>query len=168
MSTYSAITSGEVDSDSPVTDTLMSRLWLNPMSVFECDASAPATLLPTVLLGTMTTTSGASQSLSSLVLTPYKYLMFFWNGVSRSAGGGSVGVGAATGIMQSTTAAADTVSGIVFVELATGLGVSVSAESGSGQGVKVGATGYSTATTSVSVVTSGTFDLGSVKVYGCK
>lgn len=168
MSTYSAPTTGEVDSDSPQTSTLFSKLAFNPLAIAEADASVPGTLLPTVYLGTFTTTSGSTVTISSLVLTPYKYLLLVCNGVSGTAISTSMGVGSVSSLTQTTTAAANTISGLIFVELATGLGIGMTAETGGNQGVKIGATGYSTATTSVSVTSTGTFDAGSVRMYGCK
>ena len=169
MTTYSAIANSEVDGDSPITDTLMTRLRDNAIAMGEADTSVPTNLLPIGFLGTITTTSGSSQSLSSLTLTNYKFLLFVWNAVSASnAGTVTMGIGAATACMQSPTGAAITLSGMAWVELATGLVVSASAESSGGNGTKIGATGYSTATTSVAVNTSGTFDAGSVRVYGLK
>lgn len=169
MTTYAAITNGELDAESPATDTLWQRFRDNPLAVFENDASAPVALLPIVLLGTLTTTSGASQTLSSLVLTPYKFLIFSWNAVSQSAFGGAIGIGPLTTAMASlTTVHTNTVSGIAFVDLANGVLTAMSVETGGTTKISAGASGYSTATTSVSVNTSGTFDAGSVRVYGAK
>lgn len=169
MTTYSAVTAGEIDSDSPVTDTLVGKLANNPIAIAEGDPSVPSNLLPMALLGTLTTTSGSTQTLSGLTLTNYKFLIFVWNGVSQNATGGTFSVGGATGCMVSLTgAASNTVSGMAWVELATGLLLAVSAETGSTTKTAIGASGYSTATTSVSVSTSGTFDAGSVNVYGQK
>lgn len=169
MTTYTAITSGEVDSDSPITDTLLQRLRDNPIAIAEGDASVPSNLLQTLLLGTLTTTSGSTQTLSSLTLTPYKFLLMVWNAVSQSATGGSFGVGAASAVMTPLSGVAtNTVSGFALVELATGIVTGASAETGGTNSVRVGATGYTTATTSVSVSTSGTFDAGSVRIYGIK
>jgi hypothetical protein len=41
MTTYTAILDGEVDSDSPLTDTLMTRWRDNPIAIAEGDATAP-------------------------------------------------------------------------------------------------------------------------------
>ena len=173
MTTYTAIANSEVDGDSPITDTLMSRLRDNAIAMGEADPSVPSNLLPIGFLGTITTTSGSSQSLSGLTLTNYKFLLFVWNAVSQNATGGTFGIGAATACMNVLSAsAANGISGLAWVELSTGIVVSASTEVASGIGsggtIKVGATGYSTATTSVAVNTSGTFDAGSVRVYGLK
>lgn len=168
MTTYSAITAGEIDSDSPITDTLAGKWANNPIAIAEADATVPANLLPTVLLGTLTTTSGSTQTLSSLTLTPYKFLIFAFNAVSQ-VGAASISVGAASSVTQTLTTGAESVSGLVWVDLATGLALGATKETGSANGaVLTGATGYSTATTSVSVSTSNTFDGGSVRIYGVK
>jgi hypothetical protein len=116
------------------------------------------------LLGTLTTTSGTSQTLSSLVLTSYKFLRLVFNGVSGTSTGtfsfGSFQVSQAN-------AAGDAWIGIVDVDLATGIG---SANIGNAAGAstpRVGSTGYTTASTSVALtVGAGNFDAGSVAVYG--
>jgi hypothetical protein len=167
MTTYSAVASGEVDSDSPVTDTLMGKLANNPVAIAEADSSVPLSLLPTVLLGTMTTTSGSSKTISSLVLTPYKFLLFSLNAVSTTSAGVACTVGSA-GDTEALTGPPNTISGTVLVDLTTGFATAMTHETGGNRGVKVGATGYTTATTSVVVSTSATFDAGSIKVYGLK
>lgn len=122
------------------------------------------------LLGTLTTTSGTTQTLSGLVLTNYKQLVFEWNGVSHNGSSQTYRIGA--GVV--TAAAIDTVSvfGRSTVELATGIVTSqlarVSALPASTADDTVAQTGYSTATTSVSVSVSGAgpLDGGSVRIYG--
>jgi len=59
------------------------------------------------------------------------------------------------------------VSGTVWVELATGVATS-STGLGTNADTRIGNTGYSTATTSVSISTTGHFNAGSVTVYGVK
>lgn len=122
------------------------------------------------LLGTIATTSGTSQSLSSLTLTSYRRLLFVANGVSHSNASNqtfSVGGVACSG----TVNAASVVYGDAIVDLTTGRmwGGWVIDGSSSGAFWNNGNTGYSTATTSVSVGVSGaSFDAGSVQVYGVK
>lgn len=168
MTTYSAVAGSEIDSDSPITDTLMGKLASNPLAIAEADASVPATLLPTVLLGTLTTTSGSTQTLSSLTLTPYKMLLFVWNGVSTTTTGATLNVGSANVVDSIASSATLTVSGFVWVELSSGLALGVTLAGGGSSPIRTGASGYSTASTSVSVSTGGTFDAGTVRVYGCK
>ena len=123
------------------------------------------------LLGTLTTTSGSTQTLSSLVLTDYKALLLEFSSVSHNSGTSqSFSVGSAqvaTGI-----SAANALNGTVYVSLNSGLATAVLARNTlpalANEGY-TGSSGYSTATTSVSVtVSGGAFDLGSVRVYGMK
>ena len=136
---------------------------MTPLRVAQAiDALAP-TYVDTVLLGTLTTTSGSTQTLSSLTLTPYKFLIFVLNNVGRSSAGGSCAIGAALATVNPLA----TVSGMAWVELSTGLITSATGLSTAGD-TRFGATGYSTASTSVSITTSGTFNAGSVRIYGIK
>lgn len=124
------------------------------------------------LLGTITTTSGASQSLGSLTLTSYKKLLLVANGVSHNAGSTqNITVG---GIVASQTlSAAQAAYGDYYIDLTTGRvgGNGFTADGAQLQPNPVvqGNTGYSTATTSITVgVTGGAFDAGSILVYGVK
>lgn len=123
------------------------------------------------LLGTLTTTSGSTQTLSSLVLTSYKSLHLVINGVSFVTGtASSFSVGA--GIVQSNSNSTDFLYGIVDVDLTIGIAVPnitrgpLPAQVNSNQ---IAQTGYSTSTTSISVsISTSTFDAGSVLIYGVK
>jgi hypothetical protein len=112
--------------------------------------------LSTVLLGTLTTTSGSTQTLSGLDLTNYKWVEAWLNGVSAtvdstfSVGGVAVVVG--SGVL--------TVYSSIKIDLATGIGLTVTAAA---------LTTITSASTSISITTSaGTFDAGSVRIYGVK
>jgi hypothetical protein len=124
------------------------------------------------LLGTLTTTSGSTQTLSSLVLTPYKQLVFEWAGVST--GPGTVGNWSlGTGVLLTGGGNSDFVNGMVTVSLATGLAspiLGIGSALPISSTAKIAQTGYSTATTSVSVSVSGgpSFDAGSIRIYGVK
>ena len=69
MTSYVAVTSGEIDADSPITADLMSKLRDNPIAIAEGASTVPSNLFPTVLLGTLTTSSGTTQTLSGLDLS---------------------------------------------------------------------------------------------------
>lgn len=144
----------------------------NGIAIAEADASVPAALLPTVLLGTLTTTSGSSVSLTSLDLTPYKFVRFVFDGVS-TVGSNVIRVGGESVVGDATNNSA-TWRGIVDIDLATGVGIGVIGNiSGGGSTaateVRVLETGLSTASTSLTVsVNAGSFDAGQVKVYGMK
>jgi hypothetical protein len=134
----------------------------------------------TVLLGTIATTGGTSQTLSGLTLTSYKTLRAVFNGVLKA--GTIVGsqpdlffVGCFTGIDPSTS---DGARGIVDIDLATGAGISNLSVIGATAPVSEVATSRvlrsstTTASSSVSVTlvggTTQTFGGGSVLVYGVR
>lgn len=123
------------------------------------------------LLGTLTTTSGSTQTLSGLTLTNYKQLIFEFNGVSHNSGTSqTISVGSAQ--IAAGISAANLVYGIVNVSLNSGISTAVLSRNTlpavATEGY-CGASGYSTATTSVSVsVGGGAFDAGSIRVYGMK
>jgi hypothetical protein len=123
------------------------------------------------LLGTLTTTSGSTQTLSSLVLTSYKQLVLEWNGVRHNSGSNqSFSVG--TGLAVSGVTPSDFAYGMTTVSLVSGISTSPVSRNNSlpsPTSPQIAQTGYSTATTSVSVSTSGgTFLAGSVTIYGVK
>jgi hypothetical protein len=123
--------------------------------------------LSTVLLGTLTTTSGSVQTLSGLVLTDYKFLHFTLNAVSTSGSTGTIGLGPITDLFG-PAAGGSSVSGMACVDLGNGVATAPTKLSADSR-VGTGASGYSTATTSVSVnVSAGTFDAGSIRIYGVK
>ena len=166
MTTFTTITSASLGVDKRITSPMMIALRDNPVAIGEAHSSVALDLLPTVLLGTMTTTSGASKSLTGLVLTPYKNLMFVFDGVSSTSTAGFT-IGSALGT-AATTVASQGLDGIFHVNLATGIGAGASQTPGS-TAATAGQTGYSTATTTVTVApTVGTFDAGQIKVYGLK
>ena len=131
------------------------------------------------LLGTLTTTSGSSQTLSSLTLTNYKWLFVSINGVSQTSTGTLRLLDGATNLtLTSAGAAATRFAGTLTIDLSSGAlssvitysitsatpDVSTTAVSSAG-----GMTNYTTASTSITFNTgTGTFDLGSIKVYGVK
>lgn len=141
---------------------------MTPLRAAQAIAVLSPAYVDTVLLGTLTTTSGSTQTLSGLVLTPYKFLHFTLNGVSTSiASTETIGLGTATALFGGATGAS-AVSGMGWVDLGNGVGTAVT-RLGTVSNVGTGATGYSTATTSVSVnVSGGTFDAGNVRIYGVK
>ena len=117
------------------------------------------------LLGTLTMTSGPSQSLTGQTLTSYKFLKFVFNAVSTtSTGNMSIGAGQITG----TGSAASVWYGTADLELATGIQtVALGIGFGATELPRVSNSGYSTATTTITVsVASGNFDAGSITVYG--
>lgn len=149
-------------------------------------AAAPtwATAPGWTLLGTIATTSGASQALSSLVLTNYKMLVLMWDQVTTGiTGNRRFNDGTDNYVVANTIASGSNsyFDGMTQISLDTGAFISVglrtttansygsgSSDSGTASGSQVlfGVCRYTTATTTVTVGTSGTFSAGSVKVYG--
>jgi len=142
----------------------------NPKAMGEADASVPSNLLPTVLLGTLTTTSGTTQTLSSLVLTPYRFLRFTVNGVSSGSSAVTLRLGTAV-IGGQLTTAVETWLGTVTLDLTNGVATGLlQVVSGSTTAILAGASGYTAASTSISFGLGGaaSFDAGSILVYGEK
>lgn len=119
----------------------------------------------TTLLGTITTTSGTSQSLGSLVLTPYKFLKLVWADVSGTASINPTVDGIVCG--QASTSAAGLLNGFVEIDLSNGVFIGLV---GIGNSFNYpGRCSYRNATTSIAVgCTGGNFDAGSVLVYGVR
>lgn len=121
------------------------------------------------LLGSITTTSGTSQSLSSLNLTTYKKLYLVWNQVSATSAA-SFTLGGVTATKANGTAAG-TLKGMLELDLLMGYFYSVTTGGGLGatEGATWGETSYTTASTSITVAPSaGSFDNGAIYVYGVK
>lgn len=117
------------------------------------------------LLATVATTSGTSQSATSLVLTPYKFLLCVVNGVSFNVSDNLRIAG------QQTSPASGSAAGVLYghitVDLTSGLFWSTVSVVGPVTNSYVGLTGYSTATTTVTFAPAGAqFDAGSIRVYG--
>jgi hypothetical protein len=136
------------------------------------------------LLGTLTTTSGSTQTLSGLVLTSYKQLLFMYNSVRSSSATihrvGSASIsntlsGGGGGTYVKAKVLVSLVDGYAYPQLAingssaTGAFLQQNATDALLYGPQVEQTGYTTATTSVSVsLSAGTFNAGSVVIYGVK
>jgi hypothetical protein len=124
------------------------------------------------LLGTITTTSGATQTLSGLVLTPYKFVRLVLDGVSGTGTGNFEVAGCRLG--DGVASAAHLLYGHFTIELASGTAFGSMSDMASATGSVASfdsgwqaRTGYSTATTAIVVgLASGTFDAGAVRVYG--
>lgn len=115
------------------------------------------------LLGTITTTSGATQTLSGLTLTGYRKLELVFKGVSGTS---SATLSFGTKQICGTI---DTASGLLTLDLATGVFMAgVYTEGGNGA-IYTGTTTYSTASTSISVgISTGAFDAGAISVWGIR
>ena len=125
-------------------------------------AANPAWVTPSsmTLLATLATTSNNSVPTGTLNLTPYRKLFISLNGISASAS--TIGV-LLNGITFFTLGTgASTNSAWADIDLATGIGLKATASVPSSD-----AMGITTATTVLTFTTSsGTFDAGSIQIYG--
>jgi hypothetical protein len=146
-------------------------------------SAAPAASGGMTLLGTLTTTSGTTQTLSGLTLTNYKFLQISFNNVGYTSGASSSLKLGSTAITNSAYADTTTAAwGILFLDLASGAAGIVC--SGIGQ-VAANTTNFmdfhpqagmaggnlaaiTTSSTSLSFTFSSgnTFASGTIKVYG--
>jgi autotransporter family porin len=126
------------------------------------------------LLGTLTTTSGTTQTLSGLTLTGYKQVQIVGSGVSTTFVGGQAG-GVLLGpnnnrLTNDGAVGADTIDFIAFVDLTTGIYTSSYSVSNLtvNPSIYVRTSGLSTASTSIvlSLTNSTSFDAGTVRIYG--
>lgn len=149
---------------------------MTPLRVAEA-ISALTTNQSIYLLGTLTTTSGTSQTLSSLVLTDYKFLRLSIEGVSLNGITGSpflrFGTNSARQITAALASASNQWRGQVVIDLATGMYVADTAQENSTDSAAAasyaGYSGITTASTSLTISSSqNSYDLGSIKVYGEK
>lgn len=135
------------------------------------------------LLGTVTTTSGTSQGLTGLTLTGYKSLYIVFNGVSTNSPSRSIllnttgTANSGTAITVVATNATDSIWGTATADLTIGWVTSMTGASTTVTGAAVAASeglaAITTLTTSATQLTftpltSGSFDAGSISVYGVK
>jgi hypothetical protein len=170
MSTYVPILDTQLDPDAPLTSLLMYQLRDNALAIAESDTTVPAAYqIGHRLLGTLTTTSGTTVTLSGLVLTPYRFLKCVINGVGVGASSNNVNIGGAT--VFSLPISADRAWGTVEIDLFNGTGSSSTSLNNSNPGGLSGSiygirTSLTTASTSVSVSSGNNFTAGSIRVYG--
>jgi hypothetical protein len=127
------------------------------------------------LLGTVTTTSGASQTLSSLTLTGYKQIQLIFNNVSGTNTSTYYNV-AGIRFTVAHTGAGDSVWGTATIDLTNGAFSCATGQTTTTAGTAsavvtgyAGNVGITTATTSIVFAPSaGTFDSGTILVYGVK
>lgn len=137
------------------------------------DAAISAIPSPnSVLLGTLTTTSGTSHTLSGLDLTPYKFVQFFVNGVSVTETTRDLLLNSYKVLDLTGDSASDRAFGGGVIDLSNGIFYSSGAvyngsihqQDTSGGG----ASGINTASTSITFTcTAGSsFDAGSIRIHG--
>lgn len=139
------------------------------------------------LLGTITTTSGTTQSLTGLSLTGYSFLLLFVNGVSSSSLTDDLSIvdGASNVILlfNDSQSAANVWNGTVWVNLNNGsigawgssngtttYNTNPSSQASASAGAKLafGRINQTTASTSIGVSVQTAFDAGTVTVYGVR
>jgi len=122
------------------------------------------------LLGTLATTSGASVTLSGLGLTGYKQLSIVCNGVSTNNTSGWYVMINSKKILIAGNGADQLTSGNggATIDLGSGIFWSGTQNTSSPTGtVYAGQSGLTTASTSITfTISAGTFDAGSIIVYG--
>jgi hypothetical protein len=162
---------------SQLTGTVASSLLTGALPAIDGSALTGIVTGGMTLLGTLTTTSGTSQTLSGLVLTSYKMLMLSFDLVSTTSTSSTLVLtpsgGSAMIITSALTATGNFFGGVTLVSLVSGgalmsqIGVN---NAGSNTPKSVGGTSdFSTTTTSITLGTGGgNFDFGSVTVYGVK
>lgn len=131
-------------------------------------ATAPEWVTPVTtgytLLGTITTTSGSSQALTSLTLTGYKFLRCVLNGVSLN---GSGDILQNSQVIGNAPFGSGLISGILEIDLTSGAAwFATGGTSNTSDTVGGHASGLTTASTAITFTTSATFDAGSIRVYG--
>jgi len=126
-------------------------------------SAAPPATGGMTLLGTLSTPSGTSASLTGLTLTGYKQLLCVMNGVQLSSYSATKNI--SFGTAQLTSITTSPIYGQFWVDLTTGYTAVIASATAN----LSAATGYSTATTTLTI-TSGTvtFTGGSLLVYGVK
>jgi hypothetical protein len=127
--------------------------------------------VPMPLLGTITTTSGATQSLTGLTLTPYKFLRLVIAGVSGNTATWALAIDGLT--ITSTYAAVNVIRGMMEIDLTDGTFVATTINASPGVSnlatTYAGDNSITTATTTITAsITTGTFDAGVIRVYGIR
>ena len=161
MATYTDIPNSDVDPGSPLSTALMTTLRDNASEALN-------------LLGTLATTSGATQVLSGLVLTPYKELHIAFNDIEISAGDFALELNGAALTPNTRSGSFGTVRGFAIINLDHGHGLSASRTQVSFTVSRVvdlvESTGIDTATTSLTFGWSGAtnFTAGEILIYGAR
>jgi hypothetical protein len=175
MADYTPIPSADLEVGAKPFARTVQALEENPRAMFEGAAGAPRLMGAAlddsakgmVLLGTLATTSGSTVTLSSLNLTTYREIRAWVIGVSA---GVNVSLRCnGQQIADQLSNASDIWRGVVMIDLTNGLIASnIGVNSGSSD-TFAAASGPTNASTSISFSTSaGSFDAGSIVVYGVR
>jgi hypothetical protein len=125
------------------------------------------------LLGTLTTTSGTTQTLSSLTLTSYKLLYVFFSEVSAALASQYLQIPGGYQLSPTLPSTGSGVSGIAWFDLTSGRFVSTTAATTAGSATTTSFyanPSITTASTSISFSwgVGAAFDAGSITIYGVK
>jgi len=174
MTSYIAITDTETDPEAPLTATLAKKWRDNPIAIGEGDSSVPANLRTTVLLGTINTTSGTVQTLSGLVLTPYKHLFCNFPNITYSANNSFLYITSNSTANRITDGSATSAAfrGSGYINLSTGM-ANFTSRQGSNSSDSLSncfsiATPYFTTSTSITFTCTNNFTGGYIQVWGIK
>ena len=124
------------------------------------------------LLGTIATTSGSSATLSGLVLTSYKQIQFIFDGVSNNVLNSYLLLNGWRVAQSNYQVSGDYCAGFGFIDLTTGVFGSCgnarwNGSDGTNGSAGGGYSGVTTASTSITFApNTGSFDSGSIKIYG--
>jgi hypothetical protein len=170
VTTFTVLPNAAVQAGGRPRGSTVTALRDNPIAIAEKDPSVPIGLrLGPTLLGTIATTSGSSQSLNSLDLSIYNFLRLTFVGVGET---GSSQINLNGVQVYDLLGTGDTVRGFIDIDLSNGVFAATLANAGvSDSGAanpRAGDTDITTASTSITISTPGTFDGGSVRVYGIR
>jgi hypothetical protein len=119
-----------------------------------------------VLLGTVNTTSGSTQTLSGLDLTSYKQVQAWVDGVDPSTTATTANITiAGLSLLPSSEPTSSPAFGFMLFDFGSGQGFAINRNT---DRQIVGTHTLTTASTSISVTTTQTFASGSVRIYGVK
>lgn len=127
------------------------------------------------LVGTITTASGTSATLSGLTLTSYRQLYLVLNSVGMIAGSGNghqIQIGSAFGSTFASLVQ-QTYNGAITIDLSSGYGTTITTNPNTSSNLSntIIKSGITTASTSITVTSNlgvPTFNAGSISVYGVR
>lgn len=170
MADWTTITDSQVDPDAPITSGLGYAWRDNPVAMGEKATTVPQNLrLGIWLIGTLTTTSGTTHTLSGLNLTEYLQLYIV---VKDMSGTGAATVTIAGKGIITLAGSASVINGVALLAIRPtgnsfglyGFGGTLGANAQTMDGFTV-----NSASTSITAsISAGTFDAGSIEFYGVR
>jgi hypothetical protein len=158
---------------SQLTGTVASSLLSGALPAIDGSALTGIVTGGMTLLGTLTTTSGTTQTLSSLTLTSYKLLYVFFSEVSAALASQYLQIPGGYQLSPTLPSTGSGVSGIAWFDLTSGRFVSTTAATTAGSATTTSFyanPSITTASTSISFSwgVGAAFDAGSITIYGVK